>query len=135
MKATEVEYLSELSVEYGRVANAKTLAELKKRLEAWKEIAWDAHDLVQSWRQDDWRAFKRARAIERTGQFAGEEAADRFGRVLLPEILIRVSLVAEQFLVPEGTAFKRLLDVGRLRHENGRVVWVEADSGTAEPMT
>jgi hypothetical protein len=95
------------------VSAAKSPLELADAIEPYAEIAPDAVAAVRT--IERWSDFATGLARERKGHFAGEDWARRYGAILLPEFMFKVSIVAEQFKVPWGLAFGRLRDVGRIQ--------------------
>jgi len=84
---------------------------LSSAYEDWRWIAPDALAQAERLSQEDWDFVRRHRKSE-----GGEalRACELGGCILLPEIMMHVSLVADQFKVPWGVAFNRLYDLGLL---------------------
>lgn len=124
MKPSDVTYLSEPAEDYQRALDAASDHEdLRSALEEWTWIASDAMDAAPTDAQD-FQEFKAGLAQERRGRFAGEAWAECFGAILMPELMLRVSEVADQFGVPWGCAFLRLREEGLLAdHPDGGLVW------------
>jgi hypothetical protein len=100
-----------------------TVEKLRQRLGDWRWIAGDALTQARAISQSDWNFVRKHRKTE------GEEAIkvnELGGAILMPEVMLRVSMVAYQFKVPWGLAFNRLWEGGRMREEDGQVVWIEA---------
>lgn len=108
-----------------KTRKAKTLPELRAIVEDYALIAGDAVDCVAGMTEADWPEFKRGRASEARGKFAGEEWSEKYGCVILPEIMFRSSIVANTYFVPWGCAYIRLRDEGFIVEEDGRAKWVE----------
>jgi hypothetical protein len=93
------------------VFNCDSLAELKKALRPrgkWNNVALDAIAVVQAMKKDEWEEFHEGIKSERRGVFAGEEWVERYGAVLMPELMLKASVLARQFKVPWGCAFIQL---------------------------
>lgn len=109
----EVSYVTDGPAEYIKaVAAVESAAQLRSLLRAWEWAAPDALAAAPS--QDEWDEFKRGLRSERRKQFAGEAWAERFGAILLPERMMRVSRVAAEFGVPWGLAYRRMQEAGSL---------------------
>jgi hypothetical protein len=65
-------------------------------------------------KREDFRQWRKGLAKERKGQFAGEDFAIRFGALLLPELLLKVGMVAVIFNAPWGCAYIRMKEAGQL---------------------
>jgi len=104
-------WLSEPVGDYEKgLDGAKTLTALRAYLESWREVAGDAWAAVQDWTEADFTAWRKALASERRGKFMGDEAMARFACVLLPEVLFRVSVIANEYKAPWGVAYHRAID-------------------------
>jgi hypothetical protein len=113
-------YTSEPVEEYQADLDAAvTLATLKLVTEKWKAFASDAWVIVEAMSEADFVAFRKALKLERRGKFMGEKAADKFSAIIMPELMFRVSIIADQFKAPWGCAFIRLKDVGRIVRSTG----------------
>jgi hypothetical protein len=86
---------------------------------SWEPIAWDALDAAGELTEDAWRelqvGLKDRRKQRRT-------YAEKYGAILLPEIMLFVSFVAHQFHIPWGMTFNRLVETEKLQLVNKR--WV-----------
>ncbi len=81
---------------------------LRKYLHRWFPFAQDAFVQFDSNADFDLFEFKSGLARERSGKFAGEEWAEKYGAIIMPEFLADVSLMASKFHVPWGVMFLRL---------------------------
>lgn len=114
--------VSEPELPYARVIDgARSKDELVAVLEPYALIAYDA--LLAAAALDDWDDFKTGLRRERKGHYAGDEWATKYGAILMPEIMMRVSIIAEQYKAPWGTAYIRLVEAGRIKEENGQARW------------
>lgn len=122
----EVGYLSEFSADYTKaLSQVKTFDELFALTSDWYPFAWDAHDAVVSMGQAGFEQFMVGLKKERRGKFAGEEFAVKYGAIMMPETLFKVSIVAEQYYVPWGTVFIQMKNAGRIMEDrNGRLRYV-----------
>jgi len=92
-------------------ANRKRLVSY---LQAWQEFAPDARAIVKAMTERDFDEWRAGLTKERSGEFAGEEWARRFGVVLMPERMVRTTVIAQRFAVPWGLAWLRLKEEGVL---------------------
>ncbi len=86
---------------------ADTLDRLRELVENYKRLAKDAIPVVAGMTADDFSAFRDGLKEERRGRFAGDAWCERFGAVLMPQPMMNVSIVADQFKVPFGVAWIR----------------------------
>jgi hypothetical protein len=116
-------YVSTLVEPYAQQAkNVKTLAALKALVNDWELLAGDALDRVSVMTEKDFVAYEAASKKEKKGKFAGLKAAQQFGMIWMPETLVKISMVAHQYTVPDGCAFIRLKEFGRLTIKDNRAV-------------
>lgn len=109
-----ITYVSENARMYANALSAaSSLEELQLVLRTYKAIAPDALAAAPTSDSEfaEWRAGLEQ---ERRGQFAGEEWCERWGTVLIPELMMRVTEVAAKYHVPWGLAFHRLVDTGHI---------------------
>lgn len=112
---TPINYMSEQPEDYAKaLTDADTLPKLVKTLDEWERVAADARKVVHSMTAEDFATWRDGLAKERKGDFAGEEWALKYGVVTMPEVLFKVSLIAQQYGVPWGCAYIRLRDSGNL---------------------
>lgn len=121
-----ITYLSNQDEEYILgLDQATTLDQLNQHINSYFQIAYDAiaNRPVNDAEFEIWRA---GLLLERKGQFAGTEWTERFGCILLPEILLRVGMVSVRFGVPWGMAFLRMEEAGRIyRDDIGVASWAK----------
>jgi hypothetical protein len=60
----------------------------------------------------DYNEFKKGLAVERTGQYAGDEWCERFGSLALPVYMLYASLLAGKYGAPWGVAYFRMCAEG-----------------------
>jgi hypothetical protein len=110
-----ITYLSETASDYSKaITNAETLDELRSVVSDYGDVAADAQTAVAAMSAADFKAWRRGLAKERKGKFAGDEFSERFGDVMMPELMFKVSIVAQKFQVPWGCAYIRLKETGQL---------------------
>lgn len=105
---------------------ADSLEALRFMLRDWEDFAWDAMDAVKTWGSSDFQAWRRALVKERKGNYMGDTNAERFGMVLLPEMMVGIGMVAVQYKVPFVVARDRLIDVGYVKRQGRRLIWTDA---------
>lgn len=93
------------------LSDCQTLDELKEVMTLYADLAVDAGRVVASMTVADFSEFKRGLKQERKGRFAGEEWVQRFGAILIPLPMLRISEVAEQFKVPFFVALLRVKEL------------------------
>lgn len=118
--------LSEQGEDYcTALSKCKSLSELMELLESYRSICPDALKAAPR-DKEEFAAFRSGLRKERSGVFAGEEFDQRFGSVLMPDLLIRVTPIAEKFCIPWGLAFIRLRDEGYIGcGEDGVFYWAD----------
>ena len=87
---------------------AETKVDLLALCEEWHPYASDAKGVVLSMTPNEWTLWRAGLALERSRVFAGQEFAERFGAILLPEKLMDATLVARRFHVPLVIALQRI---------------------------
>lgn len=116
----DISYISEIPEEYSKeLSAAKTPAALRSVTKKYKLVAADADAIAASMDDETFLQWRKALGMERRGQFMGEENAELFGPILMPEIILKVSMVADQFKAPWGVAYHRLRDAGKLTVSKG----------------
>lgn len=121
----KITYFSENDTDYvAGLKAAQTEDTLKDFLKQQRFIASDAYKAATS-DGFDWEEFQRGRKIENSGRFAGEEWAAKYGAILMPEILIRVGVVAQNYGAPWGCAYIRLREAGCIRETRTHAQWIE----------
>jgi len=119
-EAPSVGYVSEQDALWSKMLSAVTsLDELQRLGAGWRAYCADAVGQISKMNADDFDDFQAALRKERRGTFCGEAAMNKFGCIIMPEFLMKVSMVADQFKVPWGLAFIRLKEVGRVAKSNG----------------
>jgi hypothetical protein len=121
-------YLSEFDKDYSlELKRCKTIDDLFAFTTKWREYAPDAYLAV--WREDftltNFEEFQKGLRKESRGKYAGDEWAAKYGMVVLPELMLRVMLVAGNFKVPFGCAFIRLQVQGFIIQKDNAYYWSE----------
>ena len=117
--------LWEAPTEYANaIRQADTADELRGTLREWFPLAWDGSEQAQGMDAVDYLDFQEGLKDRRKQT---EKYSDRFGAILVPETMLRVTMVAEHFKVPWALAFNRLRDVGRIVVEDGKYIWSEPE--------
>ena len=112
---------------YGKaIDGARNVEELRGAIAPFRDIAADALEATGG--DFDWREFRRGLRLERSGAFAGEAWAARYYVILMPEVMLRVQMVADHYCVPWGVAWRRLRQEGVIRDRGGVAVWVGASA-------
>lgn len=104
----KITYYSECDVEYVKaVKSCKSLGELRKIVEEYRELAEDAYQAVQ--KMDDllFEQFCKGRNRSKPSL----KWMEMYGPVLLPKKILEIGLIAAQFGVPFGTAYIRVKDI------------------------
>jgi len=127
----KIGYLAEFDQEYSKeLWNCKTLEELKVFILKWQEIAYDGHLVIISGGKDgnpmsleDFKEFRRGLRKEHSGRFSGEDWVKKYGAIVMPELLMRVSMISHHFKAPWGTAFIRCQEEGYIVQKDDHYEW------------
>jgi hypothetical protein len=121
-----VTYLSDFAKEYALGLRGCTdLPRLREFALHWGGLCPDAFESVRRMNDEDWPTFKDGLAKESKGKYAGDTWAERYGDILMPALLLRVDVIAQQFGAPWGTAFLRLEQTGIIQRRGDVYVWVQ----------
>lgn len=93
------------------LSKCSTLAELRAHVLAYEDLALDAVAVVHEMTAADFREWQIGLKMERRGKFAGEDFMRRFGAVLMPQPMLRITMLADEYCVPFVVAHQRLKDV------------------------
>lgn len=116
----QVGYTSDLSKPYAEsLRKVKTETDLRAHVDYWKLVAADAFDAVNA-EDFSWKVYRAGAEQEKRNIFAGEEWVKKYGAILMPEVLMRISIIAMQYVVPDGVVFIRLRDEGHLIMKDGK---------------
>lgn len=127
-----INYMSDQANDYSKALGAaKTLNSLRALLDDYHTIAADACAAAPQ-DEEEFAEFFAGLLKERKGKFAGEAFAQKYGAVLMPEIMFRVGMIANKFGAPWGLAFLRAKEVGRIVFDDAGVAhWVEPPNAQA----
>lgn len=110
-----ITYMSEQPEDYAKaLTGCRSADEVRVVTAAYESIAADAKAIADTMDDAAFRRFKRGMNKERKGEFAGEKFALEFGAVLMPEVMLKVGMIAAQFGAPWGCAYIRLKEMGKL---------------------
>ena len=119
-RANEIGYMTDLCKPYAdSLKKAKTLEKLLWHVSEWELLAPDAFDSAHS-PNFSWDKYAAGLAKERLDIYAGDEWGSKYGAIVMPEVLMRIAIIAQQYLVPDGCIFIRLQQTGQLEVANGR---------------
>lgn len=109
MKTVQIGYLSSTDQDYSKeIREVKTLAELKKVVAYYMPLTKDALELVNKMSEDKFRLY--LRDIPKLSRAQGKTAqriVDTWGNLILPAEMLRISMIANHFNAPFGTAYIR----------------------------
>jgi hypothetical protein len=119
-----IHYTSDTCADYCKgLTAAKTLEALQNHVQTYQRVADDAWKVVKDMGQPAFLSFLNGLRRERRGHFAGEEWAEKYGAVLMPEILMRVSMVANMFGAPWGCAYLQLRAAEKIVERDNVARW------------
>jgi hypothetical protein len=121
-------YTSETSEDYSfELRKCHTLDQLKNFVTEWRPFAPDAYKAIMEppISEVDYKEYRHGALLESRGKYAGDIWAARFSAVLLPELLMRVSMIAIKYCCPFGTAWIRLKEEGYIIQRDGIYLWSE----------
>ena len=123
MKLGMITPITILAPQYSAGLNAaKTLTALRTFLDDWSELAPDACEQVRTWDTGTFHDFQRCLRLERQGKFSGNDAAERFGAVLMPMVLIIAQMTATDTGTTDGLALLRHIEHGTIKPDaNGQL--------------
>jgi hypothetical protein len=108
----QITYESELDSDYRKELDSCTsVQDLKALIDKYKAVSPDLKDVVIE-SDADYNEFKKGLAVERTGQYAGDEWCERFGSLALPVYMLYASLLAGEYGAPWGVAYFRMCAEG-----------------------
>ena len=112
---TPITYVSDQPGDYAKaLRSADTLEALRAVTEAWRELAEDAAKVAQAMTEEDFQAWCKGYAKEQLGEFAGVAFAKKYGDLMLPTKMFKVSVMAVNYKVPWGLMYLRLKETGNL---------------------
>lgn len=107
----KITYLTEAMEYSDEIDAATTKAELLSVLDDWSPFVPDAIEAAKV--ITDFEQFRAFLIAERSGHFAGEDHATKYGHILLPDLLLEAGVLAGQYHAPFGTA---LIQLGKSRN-------------------
>ena len=120
-------YLTDLCKPYVESLKAATTEQaLEKHINEWELLAGDAADAFRS-AKFVWKEFITGRRKENRGVYAGDQWAEKYGAIMMPELLMKIGMLAQDCLVPEGCVYIRLRDSGKIVERSGRAVWIDKE--------
>ncbi len=126
IKAGDVNYARGIDTEWASAINeAETLVDLQGIANVFQRFAWDAKVKIGTFSDEDFGEFRDVLKKERSGEWAGEDAAIKFADILMPEFMFKVSMYAIQYTVPWGLMFRRMLEAGQAGMKDGRYQFTE----------
>ena len=125
MMTIKIGYLSECDRDYAAdLKKAQTFDDLTTFVKRWRMLANDAYKSVMS-KSFDWDEFVKGRAMENRDEYAGDVWAEKYSAILMPELMMRVSIYAQNFGAPWGVTYIRLREFGRIVEGKTFAKWVE----------
>lgn len=114
LKLVEVGYLTESPSRAYAIGlrRARSLEELLEYLAKWEGLVDDAIGCVKKWSPSDFKKWLKVCDEETRGNYTGDENADKYGMVLMPELMFKADILATEFHCPWGTAIIRLKSMG-----------------------
>jgi hypothetical protein len=101
-----ITYYSDFAHEYALgLKQCDSFARLREFSLHWASLTFDAWEIVRKMDDQAWAEFQAGKQKENRGTYAGDKWAAKYGAIMLPELLLHVSVIAEQYGVPWGTAF------------------------------
>jgi hypothetical protein len=118
----KINYIDDLSGEYTKeIQLVSTLGELRTHVSNWKPLALDAFNRVNEMDEVRFKSWLTARGLEKKGVFSNNED---FMIINMPEVMMKISMIANYFKAPEGLAFIRMRELNKLKIKDGIVVEV-----------
>jgi hypothetical protein len=128
-------YVSETAQDYcEQLRHVDNFQQLKDFVENWKEYAFDAWLVVKNMTPENYPEFADGLIKEKRNKVhgAGFEWQEKYAAVLLPEMLMRVSMIALKFNVPFGCAWIRCEENGLIgQNAVGAYIWIEPEKRSA----
>lgn len=114
LSETDKDYMDGIATALKSRGRQRKYEKLENHLLLYESVAPDA---LEAFKHKDFRIdeFVECWKSERRGRFSGEEAAKKYGAIILPELFLFVGMVAEKFKVPFGTAFIRMREEGMIK--------------------
>jgi hypothetical protein len=107
------------------IDGAETLAELRRVVRMYGELASDAAEVAASMTPEEMLQWRDILRSERAGTAMAAEDFSRFGALLLPRAILMVSLIAELNCLPWGFVYNRLKDAGGMNGDTSSLDFAE----------
>ena len=85
--------------------------DVRALLIAYRPLVLDALLVAAKMTAEDFRVFRIGLKQERRGKYAGDEWMHRFGAILMPQPMMTVTQIAQQYKAPFGVTYQRLKDL------------------------
>jgi len=106
MSITDMDHTTNMPSVYAEeLTRCMSLDDLRVLAVRWHGLASDITPIIEKMSDADFVDFQLGMLIERNGGFAGPEFAERYGTLLMPDILVVCAGMAHQNNVPWGVAF------------------------------
>jgi len=117
MKLIEINYYTDILDYPNDIRKATTLEELRNILKEYKCIAYDAYEQALNMNEDLFNEYiKNAHYVTDNSVETSliEDYLDKFGHIIIPTLMLRVSFLAHKFGAPWGVAFLQLGRTGAI---------------------
>jgi len=105
----KINYYSTADVDYvNEVKKCRTLKQLFDVILNYRVLAEDAYNKVDLMNEGDFKRFLIGMKKETAGDCPGDKWVKEFGMIILPEKILKISLIASQYHVPFGAAYHRI---------------------------
>lgn len=103
-------YLTEVPQLYSQeIKGCITAKELVEVIAKYEIVAADALEIAKAMTEEQFeKEFLPGRVKENKGEFAGEEWYIKYNFIMMPDIMFRVAITADQFHCPWGTAYHQM---------------------------
>lgn len=94
-----------------RLRQVTTLLELVRMLDYWKPLVIDAQKIVSNMTDIEFKDsfFHGLQQEFEFDQYAGTAWHEKYIKIMLPDVLFVIDIVAQSYNIPWGTAYNRLL--------------------------
>ena len=104
----KINYLSETPKDWSKdLDTCRDLIHLRNICLDYGDLTKDALEIADNMTEDNFTGFKEGLRKERRGKTAGNIWYNQYLNILLPSKMFKVSLIAEKFKTPFGTAYIR----------------------------
>lgn len=93
------------------LTECETLADLRALVDAYRPLVLDAVPVVDAMTEVDFIEWRKGLKLERRGKFAGDDFARKFGAVLMPLPMERITELAREYQAPFGVTWFRCLEL------------------------